>query len=345
VGFWEDFNLNESKILFMNIIKEKYNIEISDNPDYIICSVFGDYYDYCKYPQVRIMFSPENYIPDFNFIDYAISSYPLKLQDRHCQIPYFINYINGNSMKLESKDRNYTNDILLEKKYFANFIASHESEYGIRGDFFKKLCKYKKVESPGSYLNNIELPYKISHLDDSKIEFQKKCKFTLCFESTLNEGFITEKITDAFYADTIPVYYGSHSIKEIFNEKAFIYVPDYKSFDEVIEKIIELDNDDEKYLEMLRQPIFLDKTFVSDRVKELDDFISNIFEQPVEKAYRRSRVYTPKKHENYLLDLKNIKNRYINGTIFEELSGKGLISLFKRKIKNRITKDDKKLKD
>ena len=34
--------------------------------------------------------------------------------------------------------------------------------------------------------------------------------------------------------------------------------------------------------------------------------VKNIFDQPVEKAYRRSRVYIPKWHEEFLLGLKEL---------------------------------------
>lgn len=140
----------------------------------------------------------------------------------------------------------------------------------------------------------------VSFLDSSKTEFQRKCKFTLCFESTKHEGFVTEKITDAFFSDTIPVYYGSSTVTDIFNHKAFINCSDYDSFDDVIDKIIELDNDDSKYLEMLRQPVFVDPEFASKTTDAIEDFIIAIFEQPLEKAYRRSRVYSAKIHDDFL---------------------------------------------
>lgn len=136
--------------------------------------------------------------------------------------------------------------------------------------------------------------------DDSKIEFQRKCKFTLCFESTAHYGFVTEKIMDAFYADTIPVYYGSQTVTDIFNKDAFINCADYESFDAVIEKIKELDQDDEKYMQMLRQPPLVDPSYPQRLEEELSDYICHIFDQPVQKAYRRSRVYTPRRHNDYL---------------------------------------------
>ena len=57
---------------------------------------------------------------------------------------------------------------------------------------------------------------------------------------------------------------------------------DYPSFDAAIEKIKELDQDDEKYLEMLNQPVLVDPTYPERLEKELGEFICHIFDQPVE---------------------------------------------------------------
>ena len=328
VGFWQNF-VPETTFIY-SIINKFYNIEFSDEPDYIICAPFpdnnGSFYPYCAYPQIRIMDSGENYIPDFNLVDYAISPYPIDFSDRHCYFPQCLKNSSGLLDPLFNKNRNYPETILDEKPYFANFIASHESEGNIRGDFFKKLCEYKRVESPGSYLNNMDGNTGVSRKNGSKSDLQKKCKFTLCFESTKHEGFVTEKISDAFCADTIPVYYGSDEAKNIFNPKSFIHCSDYESFDKVIEKIIELDNDDEKYLEMLRQPIFNDDDYYNKKMAEAEAFVKNIFSQPVEKAYRRSMVYLPKYHENYI-------NRVLNCDDDKEYSIKHKAKIIFNKLK------------
>ena len=277
---------------FYNILKRNYSIIETDNPDYIICSIFGNPYEYCKYPQVRIMYTGENYIPDFNLIDYALIPYDLKLYDRSFYYPSFSNNYDR-TISLESIDRNYTIDFLKSKKYFANFITSHESEGAIRGDFFKKLSNYKRVESPGSYLNNMPNGETVQFLTESKTNFQKSSKFSLCFESTKHHGFVTEKLVDALVAGSIPIYYGSETVTEIFNSKSFINCNDYNSFEEVIDKIIELDNNDEKYMEMLTQPILVNSKFAQSLYNELESFFNNIFNQPLDKCYRRSRTAYP----------------------------------------------------
>ncbi len=305
VGFWQGDFSPDRTFIYRSLIQH-YDVEIVTNneiPNCVICSVFGQPYEYCKYPCVRIMYCGENYIPDFNLIDYGIANYPLTFQDRYFYFPFFIDEF-GHCESLSSKDRNYSADILKQKEFFANFIAGHESEFSLRGDFFKELCKYKRVESPGTYLNNMPNGETVCWARDSKTEFQRKCKFSLCFESTKHEGFITEKITDAFYSDTIPVYYGSSHVVEIFNKDAFINVSDYGSFAKVIEKIKELDQDDEKYLKMLRQPIFVEEDYPQKKLAALDEYVQHIFDQPPQQIYRRSKVYSAANFDCFLSSLK-----------------------------------------
>jgi len=296
-GMPEGFN-PYGNLIYDQLKAHGYDVQITEDADFLICHFSDmDHLDFYGKPQVRIMYSNENFIPDLNLVDYIISPYPVQLGDRCFQLPPCV-WPSERWFSLPKKDRNYTQEFVKNKPYFANFICSHESEHNIRGDFFKKLCEYKRVESAGTYLNNTGST--VSWLDGSKTELQRKCKFTLCFESTYQYGFVTEKIMDAFAADTIPIYYGSPTAAEIFNKDAFINAADYDSFDEVIEKIKELDQDDEKYLAMLRQPILVDPQKPQQLEEEFGRFICHIFDQPPEKAYRRSRVYYAKQMDDYM---------------------------------------------
>ena len=75
---------------------------------------------------------------------------------------------------------------------------------------------------------------------------------------------------------------------------------DYDSFDAVVEKVKELDQDDEKYLAMLRQPILVDPDLPRRLDEELEKYILHIFEQPLDKAYRRCRAYYPQWQNEFL---------------------------------------------
>lgn len=302
VGFWDGYDPKDS-ILF-KLLSNEYDFVICDDPDYVICSCFGEPYSYLKYPQVRIMVCGENYTPDFNFIDYAIGRYPIHFLNRYfyepgCLRPY------PDCMKLENFPK-VDKLFLKEKTEFCSFVASHESEHNIRGDFFKKLCNYKKVSSVGSYLNNTGIY--VSRNDGSKLGFNKKCKFALCFESTKSEGFITEKMNEAFLARAIPIYYGSSTCTNIYNPKAFINVSDFETFEDAINYIKQVDQDDDLFLSMVNEPVFNKANYLTNLVEEEIAFLRNIFDQPMETAYRRSRVYWPKDHEKRILLWKTKKD-------------------------------------
>jgi len=111
------------------------------------------------------------------------------------------------------------------------------------------------------------------------------------------------------------VYYGSDTAKEIFNPKAFIHCSDFPNFDAVVEYIKELDQDDEKYLEMLCQPIFKQDDVPMQFYRALENYLLYIFNQPLNSAYRRSKVFRAEMHEKYLIEtIPNVKYRVIELT-------------------------------
>lgn len=332
----------------LDLLKKHYEVEICDDPDYLICGVLytGGYFSNGVFEKfvndsggIRILLDGENYTPDFNLVDYAICQYPICYLDRNFYLPCGVESFTGGNdsfVQLASKSRIYPSDFLKSKEYFASFIASHDSEYNLRGDFFKALNARKRVESAGSYLNNMPNGMTVSWTDGSKIDFLKKGKFSLCFESTKHEGFITEKIVEAFLTDTIPVYYGSTNIKEIFNPKAFINISDFSSFDAAIDYILEIDQDDQMYMEMLSEPIFIDPQYPLKLMEQLEQYLCHIFDQPLEKAYRRSRYLAAEGHEKFIKrSIERARIMDIEG--IEMVSGsslKSILSILRNFIRN-----------
>ena len=308
IGFGED--LNKSNFI-LDILSQRYNIVHSNKPDWVICSVFPDYYAYTKYDCPRIFFSGENIAPDFNVVDYAISFNRMNFEDRYISYPLCLVYhlIGKNGEFIDISNRGLSIDdknILENKDIFCNFIYSKQSENNIRESFFEQLnSKYKPVASAGKYLNNIPggNPLAGRHGSDSKIDFQKRCKFTIAFENEQANGYCTEKIVDAFVANTIPIYFGAPYVNEIFNPEAFINVSDFNNYDDVIEYISKLDNDDDAYMKMLTAPIFTDPTLPQKRYNELCEFLHNIFDQEPSNAIRRSRYKYTKDHNDRLYGL------------------------------------------
>ena len=67
--------------------------------------------------------------------------------------------------------------------------------------------------------------------------------------------------------NTIPVYWGNPLVHKDFNTKSFINANEYKTLDNVIERVIELDKDEDAYLAVLREPAFVDNV-VNEYVKK-----------------------------------------------------------------------------
>jgi len=80
-------------------------------------------------------------------------------------------------------------------------------------------------------------------------------RFALVMENTKQDGYITEKIVNAFLAGCVPIYYGSLEIFDIFNPNAFIYY-DIEHPQVALERVAYLEKNETAYLDVLRnEPI------------------------------------------------------------------------------------------
>lgn len=295
-GFWPGFNEKDNFIT--KLLEKHFVVHFSDEPDYIFCSVLGAPYEECKYDAIRIHWNGENYTPDFNIHDYGISYNNLLLEDRHLQYPLYL--VSEKHLSLiPAKHLNIADDILNTKPYFCNFIYGTSRDY--REKAFDVFNKYKPVMSPGTGRNNMP-NHVLVQTHDQKLDFLNKSKFTIAFDSTSLPGFATEKIMHAFAGKTIPVYFGDPAIGKHFNKKAFIDVADYDfDLEKVLERMMEIDQNNELYLSILKEPVFNDENYITTKQKEFEDFLLHIFSQDLDKAKRRSCIAGPQYHNDRLI--------------------------------------------
>ncbi|RAX55246.1 alpha-1,3-fucosyl transferase [Helicobacter sp. 16-1353] len=264
------------------ILSKKYEIIIdSKNPDYIFYSVFGA--KHIHYDCIRIFITGENCRCDFNFADYGIAFDYLIFEDRYLRYPLYLTY--------ESFDKCLNNTTTIANPFnrsFCSFVVSNDKADSKREEIFNKLSKYKRVDSGGKYKNNI------GEAVADKLEFLSKYKFNIAFENSQTNGYITEKIFDAKAAGSIPIYFGDIKIAYPLNEnggglnkKAFINLADFTCIDEMIEFIKAIDCDEKRYLEILNEPLILDSNHKEIFNKRLENFLYNIFDSPLQEAYRR----------------------------------------------------------
>ncbi len=326
-NFWSSFNKKNN--LFYNILQKHFNVEISDAPDFLICSNRGNAFEYMKYNCIRIMFMGENLSPDFTCIDYCIGFDHLDFGDRYFRLPFAFYNDNGMPWIPESITSEDAARILKSKQYFCNFIYGHPSGSGMREKLFAELGKYKEVISPGRYLNNTNTngcSWK------EKYEYLEKSKFTIACDSIHYPGFVTEKIIQPFQHHSIPIYFGSPTIDVDLNPESFVWCKNICDLDRVIEQVKYLDSHDDAYLTMLKSCPLQDPQKLVQRYRELENFLVHIFDQPLEKAGRRVRMFCAEHHENCLREYMKIGEK---PELFEK------ISKFKKAIKRMIGKISK----
>jgi hypothetical protein len=73
------------------------------------------------------------------------------------------------------------------------------------------------------YRNNIDLFGREYKPIDTKDEALKPYMFSFCIENDNYDFYYTEKLTDAIACGTIPIYWGSKKIKDVFNPDGFIF--------------------------------------------------------------------------------------------------------------------------
>ncbi len=154
-----------------------------------------------------------------------------------------------------------------KKKYFACFLyrngstkARGDNNHTTFGDgiaarksIFEKLSKYKFVASGGKYMNNINyvVPY------GETADWLENCKFVISYESRAKDGYLTEKLPQAYFAGSIPIYYGSPSYYKDVNKKAVIYEKDFADQDALVEYIKKVDKDDDLYCKIWNERLIV----------------------------------------------------------------------------------------
>ncbi len=227
--------------------------EDTSNPDYILYSCFGA--AHLKYKNaVKIFICDENVFPDFNQCDYAVGCVRIECGNRYLWFPpCYSTYMNREIPALPELDKS------LSHRKFCSFVYS---QCGIgagsilRRDFCQALMKYKHVDCPGRVLHNMDAPELAKRGDaanwnSSKLKFLSQYKFNIAFENSSIPGYITEKLMDAYLANTVPIYFGSEGDVAPFPKESMICANDFPDFESLINRIKELDEDDDAYMAKL----------------------------------------------------------------------------------------------
>ena len=109
------------------------------------------------------------------------------------------------------------------------------------------------VESRGRYLTNMP---PIANDEKNKLDYIDAFKFNLCYDNGQASGWVTEKLIHPIYQGSIPIYWGCSNVASEFNEERFIHARNFDNLGSMWEKIMELNYNKDKFLEMQSQPCF-----------------------------------------------------------------------------------------
>ena len=187
----------------------------------------------------------------------------------------------------------------------------------MRNLFLDKLERKFKVTYAGLYKNNIggNIPY--TYNTNEFKEFISKFKFILSMENSRNDTYITEKIIHGLIANTIPVYWGSNRVFDYFNSNRFLYLENENAIDNVIERMSEINKNNDEWLKMVNQRNFVNGKLernIAVIAKDIRCLINNDCWNHITNIYCvNNPEFEPVRHEmlKTMFNHSNINDNYI----------------------------------
>lgn len=285
VDFWPTFNVLDNK--FIDALKANYDVEVlspenTSTPDILFYSRCGVRNEHLKYDCLKIYFTGENYFPDFNECDYAMSFYDMDCGGRNLRYPLFMLYEIDQFLNPPL----FSDHEALSRGFCSVVMKNVVNCDPMRLKIIDAVDSYKPMAYGGPYRNNVGGPV------ENKIDFISGYKFNLALENSMVDGYVTEKLLEPFAASTVPVYWGSDVSKKDFNPDAFINISDYDSIDSFLKALKRIDSDSTEYLSILRAPNCRHTT-PDDFDSRLEEFLNGIADKMKKKrtAYGEMGIY------------------------------------------------------
>jgi hypothetical protein len=229
--------------------------------------------------------------PDWLSTDWAFS-FEYTDHPRHFRLPHWPFYIApprlvkglpaGGPADMEA--------ILAARPRFCGFVVSNPL-CKTRNEFFRRLSKYKRVDSGGKLFNNLG-----GRVADKRA-FLAECRFTIAFENESHPGYTSEKVAEPMLVNTIPIYWGDPLVGNDFDTRSFLSFHDTPpgpglsasaALDLLVDRVVAADRDPAIYAGMLARPWYR-----GDRVPRCADAdailaqFEQIFTTPIDRVSRR----------------------------------------------------------
>ena len=254
--YWPGFTIEDFRHT-LSFLGDEFRFEESSDPDVVFYSVFQDGRVLPRPPVIetralRVFHTAENVRPDMDTCDYALSFCRDVASPHHLRLPNWIGRMTRFGYHLEDLLRGDEDieAIFRQKTKFCAFM--HRKEVPFRDSFVHHLSYYRPVECAGECLRNV--PTIVP--EQKKVEYLKSFKFVMAFENESAPGYVTEKLVDAMLARGVGLYWGAPDVHLDFHPPSFLNLADFDTPVDMVQRIVELDRDDEQYKDLLRQAYF-----------------------------------------------------------------------------------------
>jgi hypothetical protein len=272
VNFWEGAFDGDFFDYFFNLALD--GVVYTDNPheaDLVVTSVFGNVN---TDPAKTLSFIGENIRPSFINYDYSLSFDYDTYGGRNFRLPLWYARLAWDGFEQKPRHDNHHNhgyeqlipihtltsgrklDIKSKDKFCA-LIANNPE--GLRINMYKSISQYKKVDGYGNMFGN--------PLRKSKFAILPEYKFCLCPENSVYDGYVTEKLIDAYAGLTVPLYSGTLSVDCDFNDRAYLNYMNTKNMDYFVGTVAKVDEELEWYQYTYEQPLLLEKPKLDDAIQ------------------------------------------------------------------------------
>jgi len=297
--FWPGFAPDHFRAFFPYVY-EKYDLVVSSDPEVVFYSVFSPQFrPYADAREIhavarapagkylRVFITGENFEPDMAHCEFAMTFSSLVDSPNHLRLPLWVYEGRGWGYRpdgLVKRDDTDWEKIADGKTGFCNFVYLHEVPY--RDAIFRLFNGYKRVDAAGRCQNNMNgwtVPYAPDRVT-GKIEFFRRYKFTLAVENTIWPGYMTEKLVDPMFANSVPIYVGDPQASRSFDPGGYVDFTRFSSMREMLEFVREADNNRDLYLKLLSAPFYRGND-VPDYAR--DETILAFFSRIIETAISR----------------------------------------------------------
>lgn len=271
VNFWEGaFDGDFFDFFFRSCFADLTYTTNPHEADLVVTSVFGNVQ---TDPAKTLSYIGENIRPSYIGYSHSLSFDYDTYGGRNHRLPLWYSRLAWDGFEQKKRKLNAQNhgyepliDIkslmrprkldMTKKDKFCALIAGNPE--GLRINLFHSISKYKQVDGYGNMFGR--------SLRNSKFDILPDYKFCLCPENSIYDGYVTEKLIDAYAGGCVSIYSGTVSVIDDFNEAAFLNYQDYPNLDHFIDLIKRIDQDDYTYQRIYEQPLLCQEPKLNDAI-------------------------------------------------------------------------------